>query len=138
MALLTPKSSLFNVSEYQASGLPWVRSYQLTGTTPTRIDFQKVTKSITVNHASASVSQNYVLVGFTENGMANSDLNFFVLTSGQVVEFDVRVKQMFIVSSDGSLSDVSVFGALTNIDANEMPLLTGTLPNGSGGWSGVG
>lgn len=137
MSLNNPSSGFFSSPEFQAAGLPWVITGATTNTTVIKYTFPKVTKSLTVHNLESS-SGKLLRVGFTLNGITGVDGNYyFNVDSGDLFTFDVRVKEVFLRSDTTNTINFSVFGALTTIDSNFMPILTGSL-NGTNYWSGVG
>jgi hypothetical protein len=122
-------------AEYMTSALPWVSGSIVTSTSaPMRVNFPKVTKYIKVRADQANVR-----VGFTANGINGT--NYFLVTSGTVETFDVRVKEVYLRAHAGT-GLVDVFAGLTLIPERQMSLLTGSAAlTGSiagAGWSGVG
>jgi hypothetical protein len=89
-------------------------------------------------HNLESSSGKLLRVGFTLNGITGVNGNYyFNVDSGDLFTFDVRVKEVFLRSDTTNTINFSVFGALTTIDSNFMPVLTGSL-NGTSYWNGVG
>lgn len=134
MSIGHPKPGLNNVPEYQASGLPFVTSSTV-ATTPLRVDFTKVTRAITVRNLG---SGPILYVGFTSNGVTGS--NRFAIPSGSSERFEVRCKNVFLMSEIGNAS-FSLLGELTLIDTSQMPTLTGSVSgsvDGGSSWTGVG
>lgn len=136
MALDTPKAGFSSAGEFQSSALPYVTSSQapVAASGVMRIDFPKVARFITfANH---DVAANRLRIGFTRNGVLLSG-NHFLLTGQQAVTFELRVKSVF-VAGDSTSPQFSLMAGLTTVDAKDMPLLSGTLTDGSPGWEGVG
>lgn len=138
MGINVPKGGIGYAAEFQSSALPFVTS----STAPQasggcmRLDFPKITRSITVaNNESAGT---YLRLGFTRNGVmgAGGGAYYYRLNGGQQVTFELRVTN-FYVAGDTGTANFSLCAGLTNIDAIEMPQLTGSLGNGIG-WLGVG
>jgi len=73
--------------------------------------------------------------GFTRAGTIGS--NKFIVPANTVVTVELRVKELWI-QGEGGTPNYSLCAGLTNIDARQMPVLSGTLPDGSAGWTGVG
>ena len=138
MSLNNPKGGIGYAAEFQSSALPWTTSSQaMTGVTY-RIDFPKVTRFITIkNHGGAT---EHLRLGFTRNGIENGN-NFRILGSANGTPestFELRVKEIYI-RADGAVSPhYSILAGLTNIDSEQMGLLSGTLSDGTSGWAGVG
>lgn len=136
MSLGTPKAGLAAAGEFQSSALPFVTSSQapVVSGGVMRIDFPKVSRFITfINHDSAA---NKLRIGFTRNGV-NTSGNYFLLLGQQHVTFELRVKSVF-VAGDTTSPPFSLMAGLTTVNATDMPQLSGTLDDGSAGWTGVG
>lgn len=136
MGLNNPQGGLGYAAEFQTSALPYVTSSQvpLASSGITRIDFAKVSRFITVvNLGSAG---QHVRVGFTRNGMTNG--NYVLVDGTKDITFDYRVTSVYLAGDAVANIRVSVAAGLTNIDARQMPVMTGTLSNGDPGWIGVG
>ncbi len=73
--------------------------------------------------------------GFTRAGTIGS--NKFIVPASAVVTVELRVKEMW-VQGEGATPNYSICAGLTNIDRSVMPQLSGTLADGSAGWTGVG
>jgi len=120
------------VAAYQTSALPWVTGSVAVSTTPVKLSFNKVTKWVKVR------ARNEVRVGFTTNGITNS--NYYTIPSGSIETFDIRVSEMYLYAPVATTVDV--FAGLTLIDKRDgVPFLTGSIEftNAPGnGWQGVG
>ena len=137
MALNNPKSGLFSTPEFQASGLPWVITGSTSTTTVIKYTFPKVTKSLTIHNLESSNSK-LLRVGFTANGVNGVGGNYyFCVDAGDLFTFDVRVKEVYIRADSSNTIPFSVYASLTTIDANFMPVLTGSV-GGTSYWDGVG
>ena len=134
MPLDNPKGGIGYAAEFQSAALPWVTSSVAPAVgSPDRLDFLKVTRFITVsNLADATDTLSF---GFTRNGVIGN--NKYTLLPGQAITLELRVKHLWIQGETGT-PDYSVVAGLTTIDSRDMPVLTGTLPDGSAGWPGVG
>lgn len=132
-----PKAGIGYAGEFQSSALPWVTSSQapLASGTPTRIEFPKVTRFITITNNDAAA--NKLRVAFTQNGLKVNGNYYLVPGGGVTVSFEVRVRSLYI-AGDTTLCPYSLLAGLTTVDSGMMPFLTGTLLSGSGGWEGVG
>ena len=136
MALNNTRSGFANVSEFQASSLPWVVTGSTTNTTVTKYTFPFVTKSIIVHNVESSSKK--LRIGFTENGVNGVGGNYyFVIDSGDLVTLDVRVTELYVRADTSNTISYSVLAGLTTIDKNMMPLLTGSY-DGQPIWAGVG
>jgi len=130
-----PRVGFNSVTEFMGSGLPWVISSTATATV-TKHSFDKVTKHLKISNLDAAGV--YLRVGFTENGINGVGANYYYkVNGGQALELDARIKEIFIKSDDMTDADYSLYCELTNIDADMMPILTGSL-NGSTFWNGIG
>ena len=130
-----PRVGFNSVTEFVGSGLPWVISSTATATV-TKHSLDKITKHLKIsNSAAAGV---YLRVGFTENGINGVEANYYYkVNGGQALELDARIKEIFIKRDAATDADYSLYCELTNIDADMMPILTGSL-NGSTFWNGIG
>jgi hypothetical protein len=90
-----------------------------------------VTRFITI----ANLGQNSLVFGFTRNGVTLSANRYTLLPSASVT-LELRVKHLF-VGYESNPTSFSLCAGLTNVDANNMPLLSGTA-SGSVGWEGIG
>lgn len=137
MSLNNPKSGFFSTSEFQASGLPWTISASTANTDVVRYSFPKVTKSITIHNLETS-SNKLLRVGFTLNGINGTGGNYhFKVDSGDLVTLDVRTTEIFLRSDITNTIPFSIYAALTTIDKNFMPTLTGSI-GGVAQWEGIG
>ena len=108
------------------------------GTSVAQFDFQRVSKVVQVTNLDSTYA-NTLRVGFTLNGVNGT--NYFSIPGGTSVEFDVRVKSIFIRADSSGAFKYSVFAGLTTIATGQMPELTASLSGSDGvipGWSGVG
>lgn len=127
-------------NEYLSSALPWVTgSLSLSATTPTKLNFPRVTKYVKIRAQTGDVR-----LGFTVNGVSGS--NYFVVSAGDTQTFDIRVNELY-VRGDSGAAVADVFAGLTLIHARDgIPFLTGSTTNTTGGsdvppgagWEGVG
>ena len=135
MGLKDPRIGYNSVTEFMGSGLPWVTSSIATGGTTFNYKFQKITKRLSVWNHDPSAGK-HIRVGFTKNGVENA--NYFLVDSGQAFEFDARVKEIFVRADDNMDNpQFSVYAELIGIDADQMPILTGSV-DGTTFWEGVG
>ena len=134
MANYTPVPGWNWTAEYQSSGIPVVSSSFGVGTSPVRVDFPFVMRDIVID-----VSGTMPLrVGFTENGVnGNPNNNYFVVRPNTTIAFQARVKSIWFRADSGTTT-YSYIAGLTTIPAKQMPLLSGSLMNGSLGWTGIG
>lgn len=119
MTFQPPRSGPSNVAEYQASGLPWATSSNVTDLV-WRVDFPYVTNGISIQAVSGTVR-----LGFTENGVNGT--NYILLGSGNdYPTFDLRCKTIFVRSHTASTGTVSILAGLTQIQHRDFPVLTGS------------
>lgn len=131
-----PKGGIGYAAEFQSSALPWVTSSTSPAAgSPVRFDFPKVTRFITVVNRDATFT-NTISFGFTRAGVVSTN-NKYVLMGGQSITLELRIKELYLQGETGTPA-YSVCAGLTNIDKNNMPILTGTLPSGDAGWAGIG
>jgi len=137
MGLNNPPSGYFNSSEFQASTLPWVISGTTSGTDVIKYVFPKVTKNLTIHNLETTSKK--LRIAFTLNGANGSGGNYyFLVDKGETVTLDARVTEVYLRADTSNTISFSVYAGLTTIAAGQMPVLTGTLGDGSPGWSGVG
>lgn len=136
MTLDNPKGGIGYAAEFQSSALPFVTSSTApTSGSPVRFDFPKVSRFITVANRDMAVSGT-MSFGFTRAGVVSTG-NKYVLNGGQSITLELRVRELWL-QGESSTPPYSLCVGLTNIDRNNMPLLSGTLPDGSLGWIGCG
>jgi hypothetical protein len=136
MALNNTRSGFSNVSEFQASPLPWVITGSTSGTTVIKYTFPFVSKNITFHNLESSTKK--LRIGFTENGVNGVGGNYyFIIDSGDLLTLDARVTELYVRADTSNTIEHSVYAGLTTIDRGMMPLLTGSY-NGSNIWEGVG
>jgi len=114
------------VSEYQASGVPFVSSsHILTDTSVAQFSFPFVARHVTVfNSGSAAVR-----VGFTDNGVnGNPDANYFLLIgNSQSSRLELKCASLFVRKDEGTVANVvSVVAGITNIGKNEFFTMSGS------------
>jgi len=137
MALNNPSPGFFSVNEFQASPLPWAVNATTSGTDVARYQLQRVSKNLVlVNHASVGT---YLRLGFTENGVNGLGSSSFLLVDGKdSIELDVRIKELYVRAAASGSVNYSMYVGLTTIMSTQMPMLSGSLSDGSPGWGGVG
>ena len=141
MPLDNPKGGIGYAAEFQSSALPWVTSsVSPSAGSPVRFDFPKITRFITVYNRDTTAT-NTLSFAFTRNGIISGSGGLgqqkFILNGGQMLTFEIRISQLFLQGESGTPA-FSVLAGLTNIDAKNMPVLTGTLGDGSAGWTNIG
>lgn len=131
MPLNNPTPGFGSVPEFMVSALPWTTS-SYASTSPQRWDLPFVSKNVKIRNLDGS---NPLAIGWTRNGVSGT--NRFLVPAGASEEFDVRIKEIYVLGVSGSV-EYSLYAGLTHIAARYMPLLSGTLGDGSPGWEGVG
>jgi hypothetical protein len=135
MPLDNPKGGFGYAGEFQSSALPWVTSSVAPASGSARCyEFPKVSRFITVTNLASAT--NTLSFGFTRSGVVSSS-NKYVLNAGQSITLELRVKQVWLQGENGTPA-FNLLAGLTTVDAKDMPLLSGTLEDGSAGWQGVG
>ncbi len=124
MALDNPKITANMVTEYQASGIPYVTE-SVVASGVTKFQFPFVTREFTVRNNGVAD----VFVGFSENGALGT--NGFTLSTDASYSGPLRIKNLFVSAS--AATSVTVIGALTRIPWHMFPVLTG-----SDGFEGIG
>lgn len=125
-----PKTHPGVVTEYMASGIPFVTGTVLTLGNTSSINFPKVTRTISVFNTTPNTQ---LAVAFTQNGLKTNTANFFVLTgSNSYWQQDLRVTTLFLSSALGAPQAYVVAG-LTQIPASLFPILTGSTTVDSAG-----
>lgn len=114
---LYPQPGLNHVGEYVASGVPFVTASSI-DTTAIAIELPYVSSRLYFNVPSGSLR-----VGFTENGVNGS--NYYLVTANSQHSFDIRCATVFVRAEAGTV-DMSMMAALTQIDRDRMPRLTGS------------
>lgn len=130
-----PKGGLGYAAEFQSSALPFVTSAIAPAAgSPVRFDFPKVSRFITLTNRSTTTDT--LSFGFTRAGVVSTS-NKYILNAGQSLTLELRVRELWLQGESGTPA-YSLCAGLTNIDRSVMPLLSGTLSDGSAGWQGVG
>ena len=121
-------------AEYQVSGIPFVTSSFGVGTSVRRLDFDYVTRTLTISVSGS----NSLRLGFTENGVngVGGD-SYFLMKPDSTTTFDVRVKSIFYRADAGTVN-CSILAGCTTIPARQMLTLSGSSVSGSLSWRGVG
>ena len=124
------------VSEYQASGVPFVTSSAANevNSTPVSVTFPFVTRWVQVFNTD-SASAHTLRVGFTSNGVSGVETaNYIVLSGGQATaRMELKCNQLWFLKHGSSATSFSVVAGLTNIPQNQFFNVTG-----SNGVAGVG
>jgi hypothetical protein len=126
-----PRSGMANSSEFTSSGIPYVKTGTAPATEPEQINFQFVTKEMTIKNNESS--SNDIVFGFSRNGTKTGPHRFLV-KPGESITMDVKVKEIFLMSLTSAAS-YSIHASLTMIPERFMTILTGSAPLN---WDGVG
>jgi hypothetical protein len=129
-----PKSGPGNVAEYLCSAIPWVTSSTVSGTL--RIDFSYVTRFVAIKNNSPTGSTNLLSFGFTQNGVKGT--NKIELMTGESFREEIRIKTLFLSSSNGVNVPYVLFAGLTTVDSRDFPILTGSMNEFSQSYGGIG
>jgi hypothetical protein len=120
MSELRYQAGLSNAGSYTISGIPWASSSlpaPSTSSAPTQVSFPFVTKFIVVKNVSATGGAS-MRVGFSENGISGS--NYFLLAPGESFAADIRVKDLYLLSNNGSAATGSIIAGLTGINISNL------------------
>ena len=122
-----------SVSEYQASGVPYVSSsHALVDTAVAQFNFPFVTRHLTVFNSGTAA----VRVGFTTNGVnAAETSNYLILAGdGSTPRLEIKCVSLFVRKDEGTAENVvSVVAGITNIPDTHFFTMTG-----SNGITGIG
>jgi hypothetical protein len=122
------------VSEYQASGVPFVTSSAVNeiGTSAVKVTFPFVTRWIQIFNTD-SVTGDAIRFGFTSNGVLGvPNANYLILSGGQFTDrLELKCTQVWFRQHGGSTTSFSLIAGLTNVAPNQMFAITGS--NGVGG-----
>jgi hypothetical protein len=119
--MINYRSGLNYTAAYQTSGIPFVTSsLSVTGSTPLRIEFNKITKFITVRNETLTSSANVPLrVGFSSNGVQGT--NYISIDNKEVLgPYDWRAKEIYLYCPTGEAT-ASISAGVTNIEGKELP-----------------
>lgn len=126
------------VSEYQASGVPFVTSSATNevGTSAVRVSFPFVTRWVEVFNTDSAVADT-IRVGFTSNGVLGvgaTNANYLILSGGQNTgRLELKCAEMYFRQHGASASSFSLIAGLTNVPINQFFTMSG-----SNGVAGVG
>ena len=136
MPLGNPTGGGSYAAEFQSSALPWLTSSVAPASpNPMRIQFQMVTRFVTVTNLDASGGNN-LQFGVTYNGMKAAVGNFITLLPGQSMTIEWRITQLFLQGA-GGVASFSLAAGLTTIPPQNYFQITGSAPDGTN-WPGVG
>lgn len=132
------KVGLHNVGSYQVSGIPWITgSHNLGPGQEHRIEFPKVTKSVTVTHlitgaAPGSEAEPSLRAHFRTiigNQNVSGGLHYVPFDSHQdAFTFNIKCKEIYISapSTNAGVASYYVVAELTQINPGSMYELTGS------------
>lgn len=129
-----PQGGFGYAGEFQSAALPWVTSSVAPAAgSPVRFDLPFVTRFISVTNLASATST--LSIGFTRAGILGN--NKVIIPAGITMQFEWRCKTIFVQGESGT-PNYNLSLGLTTILAKNMPLLSGTLEDGTAGWQGVG
>lgn len=132
MPLDNPQGGFGYAAEFQSSALPWVTSSLAPAkASPVEVDFNYITRFISLTNLDPT---NNLFISFTLLGMASS--NYATVLPKTTLTLEWRVAKVWIAAASASLGYTLDVG-LTTVPARQMPLLTGSFPDGTN-WAGVG
>ena len=129
MSLNNPYPHEGFVPAYQVSAMPFVTSSNVTLGSIKEINFNGVTRFITIKNTGASTA--VVSVAFTENGLKSTNSNYFILSGSESFSAELRTDRIFVSGSSGASVAFNVVAGLTTIPTNNFLVVTGS--NGFGG-----
>ena len=115
-----PRSAPNSAAEYQVSGLPYVTSSIAGNTNTTEIQFPYASRFINIKNTGT----NYLLVGFTNNGVKNGGQHFTIAPSGSFRD-ELRIKDLYLMAANATTTFEIVAG-LTMVERRYFPTLTGS------------
>lgn len=123
MSYYNYQKGLGNVGSYLVSGIPFATSSVVapaSGSTPIKIEFPSVTSKITVKNTLSTASTAVIIkVGFSENGVQGT--NYFELSNQESFSESLRVKEIYVISSDSNTATFQVLAGCTGIEKDELP-----------------
>lgn len=129
MSLNNPYPHEGFVPAYQVSAIPFVTSSTVNLGAVKEIDFNNVTRFITIKNTGASTS--VLAVAFTENGLKTASSNYFVLSGSEAFSGELRTDRVFVSGSSGASVPFNIVAGLTTIPTKNFLLVTAS--NGFGG-----
>lgn len=131
MSLNNPYPHEGFVPAYQVSAMPFVTSSVVSLGATKEINFNGVTRFITVKNTGGTTS--VLAVAFTENGLKTANSNYFVLSGSEAFSGELRTDRLFISGSSGANITFNVVAGVTTIPTKNFLPVTA-----SNGFSGVG
>lgn len=117
------------VPAYQISATPFVTSSNVTLGATKEINFNGVTRFITIKNTSPS--STVLAVSFTENGLKSANSNYFILSGSEAFSGELRTDRIFVSGSSGASVAFNVVAGLTTVPVKNFLQVTGS--NGHGG-----
>lgn len=130
MSLNHPYQSENYTPAYQISAMPFLTSSTIPLGTTKQIEFDYVTRFITVRNLGTTGS--VLALAFTEQGLLPAKSNYFIISGSQEYTGELRSTRLFLSGVAGT-SPYSLLAGLTTIPARMMLPITG-----SNGYPGVG
>jgi len=120
MTLQWPNSGMNWFTAYHVPGVPWVTgSVSISLNETKKMELSHICKYFSVRNLGASDLR----VGFTLNGVTGS--NFMTVPTGTIMDFDLRVRDVYLLPEDGSTT-FDFLAGLTNISRNAFPDISGS------------
>ncbi len=114
MSLNNPRPHHGHTSEYQSSGIPWVKT--ISGQAETPIEFPYVTRFIVISTTHATQ------VAFDDDGIEQTQY-FNVPAGTMTARLELKVTKLWIKSSANGAA-TSILAGLTNVKAEDFPDIT--------------
>lgn len=131
MSLNNPYPHEGYVPAYQISAMPFVTSSNVSLGSIKEINFNGVTRFITIKNT--GVSTSVLAVAFTYNGLSAANSNYFVLSGSEAFSGELRTDRLFVSGSSGASVPFNIVAGLTTIPTKNFLPITA-----SNGFNGVG
>lgn len=129
MSLNNPYPHEGFVPAYQVSAMPFVTSSTVNLGITKEINFNSVTRFITIKNTGASTA--VLAIAFTANGFKTANSNYFVLSGSEAFSGELRTDRIFVSGSSGASVPFNIVAGLTTIPTKNFLLITAS--NGFGG-----
>lgn len=117
------------VSEYQASGVPFVTSSAANEvtTSPIQVTFPFVTRWIQVFNTDPTGADT-IRLGFTSNGVKSTpNANYLILSGGQSTDrLELKCTEVWFMQHGASPTSFSLVAGLTNVPHNQFFVMSGS------------
>lgn len=117
------------VSEYQASGIPFVTSSASNevASTPIGISFPFVARWIQIFNTDPAGADT-LRVGFTKNGVSSApNANYLILSGGQSTDrLELKCSEVWFLQHGGNPTSFSLVAGLTSVPLNQFFIMSGT------------